>query len=67
MTFETPQKILVVRYRFIATRSDDSVLRNLRKAYPQAKIISAAHVGELLAQCPYIDELLFYKDRFWSA
>ncbi len=56
-------KILVVRYRFIG----DTVLmipflRNLRHAYPDAQIdvLAGPVSGEVLTECPYIDELIIF-------
>jgi len=56
-------RILVIRYRFIG----DTVLmipflRNLRQAYPDAKIdaLVGAVSGEVLTECPYIDELIVF-------
>ena len=56
-------KILVVRYRFIGdTLLTIPFLRNLRKAYPDAKIdmLVAPVSGELLETCPYIDNLIYF-------
>lgn len=56
-----PQRILVVRYRFIGdTLLTVPFLRNLRRAYPQAIIhmLSAPQSGEVLRDCPYLDALL---------
>lgn len=55
--------ILVVRYRFIGdTILTVPFLRNLRRAYPQAKIdvLVGPQSGEVLAGCPYINELITY-------
>jgi len=56
-------RILVIRYRFIG----DTVLmipflRNLRYAYPDAKIdvLVGPVSGEVLTDCPYIDELIVF-------
>ncbi len=56
-------RILVVRYRFIG----DTVLmipflRNLRYAYPDAKIdvLVGPVSGQVLRECPYIDELIVF-------
>jgi heptosyltransferase-2 len=56
-------KILVVRYRFIGdTILTIPFLRNLRKAYPGAQIdmIVGPVSGELLEDCPYIDNLIYF-------
>ena len=56
-------KILVIRYRFIG----DMVLmtpfiRNLRYAYPNAQIdmLVAPNSGEILSECPYIDNFIYF-------
>ncbi|MBX9689244.1 MAG: glycosyltransferase family 9 protein [Candidatus Obscuribacterales bacterium] len=56
-------RILVVRYRFIGdTILTVPFLRNLRKAYPQARIdvLVGPQSGEVLQNCPYIDNLIVY-------
>ncbi len=61
--FKPRQKILVMRYRFIGdTLLTVPFLRNLRAAYPDAKIdmLVAPNSGEVLRDCPYIDELLWF-------
>ncbi len=61
-----PLRILVIRYRFIGdTVLAIPFLRNLREAFPKAKIDVLAEPvsGETLALCPYKDELLFYAPR----
>jgi len=61
-----PLRILVIRYRFIGdTVLAIPFLRNLRHAFPQAKIDVLAEPvsGDTLALCPYKDELLFYAPR----
>lgn len=61
-----PLRILVIRYRFIGdTVLAIPFLRNLRQAFPQAKIDVLAEPisGDTLALCPYKDELLFYGPR----
>lgn len=61
-----PQRILVIRYRFIGdTVLAIPFLRNLRRAFPLAKIDVLAEPvsGDTLALCPYKDELLFYAPR----
>jgi heptosyltransferase-2 len=57
------QRILVMRYRFIGdTLLTVPFLRNLRTAYPHAQIdmLVAPNSGEVLRDCPYIDELLMF-------
>ncbi len=61
-----PLRILVIRYRFIGdTILAIPFLRNLRQAFPAAKIDVLAEPvsGDTLALCPYKDELLFYAPR----
>jgi heptosyltransferase-2 len=61
-----PLRILVIRYRFIGdTVLAIPCLRNLRQAFPRAKIDVLAEPvsGETLALCPYKDELLLYGPR----
>lgn len=61
-----PLRILVIRYRFIGdTVLAIPFLRNLRQAFPAAKIDVLAEPvsGDTLALCPYKDELLFYAPR----
>lgn len=61
-----PLRILVIRYRFIGdTVLAIPTLRNLRRAFPAAKIDVLAEPvsGDTLALCPYKDELLFYAPR----
>ena len=61
-----PLRILVIRYRFIGdTVLAIPCLRNLRQAFPNAKIDVLAEPvsGDTLALCPYKDELLFYAPR----
>ena len=63
---QRPLRILVIRYRFIGdTILAIPFLRNLRQAFPAAKIDVLAEPvsGETLALCPYKDELLFYAPR----
>ena len=76
-------KILVIRYRFIGdTILMIPFLRNLRYAYPEAQIdvLAGPVSGEILEDCPYIDELVVFdttrkhryenteteKKSFWS-
>lgn len=57
------QKILVMRYRFIGdTLLTVPFLRNLRAAYPDAQIdmLVAPNSGEVLRDCPYVDELIWF-------
>ncbi|MBX2861768.1 MAG: glycosyltransferase family 9 protein [Vampirovibrio sp.] len=70
-----PQKILVMRYRFIGdTLLMIPFLRNLRRAYPEAAIdvMVGPDSGELLTHCPYINHLITFNTRgnnsrsFWS-
>ncbi len=61
-----PLRILVIRYRFIGdTVLAIPFLRNLRRAFPYAKIdvLAEPGSGDTLALCPYKDELLFYAPR----
>lgn len=61
-----PLRILVIRYRFIGdTVLAIPTLRNLRRAFPSAKIdvLSEPVSGDTLALCPYKDELLTYAPR----
>lgn len=57
------KRILVVRYRFIGdTILTVPFLRNLRQAYPEAKIdvLVGPQSGLVLEGCPYIDKLIVY-------
>ena len=59
-------RILVIRYRFIGdTVLAIPCLRNLRDAFPYAKIdvLTEPGSGDTLALCPYKDELLYYAPR----
>lgn len=62
------QRILVIRYRFIGdTILTVPFLRNLRRAYPHAKIdvLVGPQSGEVLTGCPYINDLItFDTTRF---
>src|ERR1700712_640566 len=63
---QRPLRILVIRYRFIGdTVLAIPCLRNLREAFPLAKIdvLTEPVSGDTLALCPYKDELLFYAPR----
>lgn len=58
------KKILVIRYRFIGdTLMTIPFLRNLRAANPDAQIdmLVSPSSGEVLENCPYIDNLIFYS------
>lgn len=60
---EGRKRILVMRYRFIGdTLLMVPFLRNLRAAYPDAKVdvLVAPNSGELLRDCPYVDELIVF-------
>jgi heptosyltransferase-2 len=76
-------RILVIRYRFIGdTILTVPFLRNLRKAYPHARIdvLVGPTSGQVLDGCPYIDSTIEYdttrfhkydrgdggKRSFWS-
>jgi len=57
------KSILVVRYRFIGdTILTVPFLRNLRLAYPAARIsvLVGPQSGDVLLGCPYVDELITY-------
>ena len=61
-----PLRILVIRYRFIGdTVLAIPFLRNLRAAFPAAKIdvLAEPGSGDTLALCPYKNELLYYAPR----
>jgi heptosyltransferase-2 len=61
-----PLRILVIRYRFIGdTVLAIPFLRNLRQAFPAARIdvLAEPGSGDVLALCPYKDELLSYGPR----
>ena len=61
-----PLRILVIRYRFIGdTLLAIPFLRNLREAFPAAQIdvLAEPGSGDVLALCPYKDELLYYGPR----
>lgn len=58
-----PENILVMRYRFIGdTLLTVPFLRNLRQAYPNARIdmLVGPNSGEILQYCPYIDTLITF-------
>ncbi len=57
------RKILVIRYRFLGdTILTVPFLRNLKYAYPDAKIdmLVGPVSGEVLSGCPYVDEFIEY-------
>ena len=57
------KKILVIRYRFIGdTVLTIPFLRNLRAAYPDARIdmLVGPISGDILLNCPYIDNLITF-------
>ncbi|HEY9773327.1 MAG TPA: glycosyltransferase family 9 protein [Planktothrix sp.] len=77
------RRILVIRYRFLGdTILSAPFLRNLRLAYPDAKIdmLVGPQSGDVLKGCPYVDELITFdttrfhkydsgegeKKSFWS-
>jgi heptosyltransferase II len=65
-SFVAPQRILVMRYRFIGdTLLLVPFLRQLRSACPNALIdlLVAPQSGELLRDCPYIDNLIFFDTK----
>ena len=58
-----PNKILVVRYRFIGdTILTVPFLRNLRYNYPDAQIdmLVAPKSGEVIENCPYVDNFIYF-------
>jgi heptosyltransferase II len=61
-----PLRVLVIRYRFIGdTVLAIPALRNLRRAFPQAKIDVLAEPvsGDTLLHCPYKDEVLYFAPK----
>ena len=61
-----PLRLLVIRYRFIGdTVLAIPALRNLRRAFPQAKIDVLAEPvsGDTLVHCPYKDEIVYFAPR----
>jgi heptosyltransferase-2 len=59
-------KILVMRYRFIGdTVLTVPFLRNLRLAYPEARIdlMLEPFSGQVLAGCPYVDRIIPFEFR----
>lgn len=62
----SPARILVIRYRYIGdTVLAVPALRNLRRAFPDAKIdvLVEPGTGDILGPCPYKDELLYWQPR----
>lgn len=60
----TAHKILVMRYRFIGdTVLTVPFLRNLRQAYPQARIdlMIEPFSGQVIEGCPYVDEVIPFQ------
>jgi heptosyltransferase-2 len=58
------RKILVMRYRFIGdTVLTVPFLRNLRQAYPEARIelMLEPFSGQVLAGCPYVDRIIPFE------
>lgn len=61
-----PLRVLVIRYRFIGdTVLAIPTLRNLRRAFPHAKIDVLAEPvsGDTLVHCPYKDEVLYFAPK----
>jgi ADP-heptose:LPS heptosyltransferase len=59
------RRILVTAYGHIAdVLPSGPALRALREAYPQARItvLSVGYVQEMLAACPYVDEVIIFQD-----
>ncbi len=59
-----PAKILVMRYRFIGdTVLTVPFLRNLRQAYPHARIdlMIEPFSGKVLEGCPYVDQIIPFE------
>lgn len=66
MVATSTQRVLVIRHRFIGdTLLTVPFLRALRKRLPQAHItlMASKNSGELLQNCPYIDELVFLEKK----
>jgi heptosyltransferase-2 len=60
------QKILVMRYRFIGdTVLTVPFLRNLRQAFPQARIdlMLEPFSGQVIEGCPYVDRIIPFEIR----
>ena len=58
-----PEKILVVRYRFIGDMIlTIPFLRNLRYNYPDAQIdmLVSPNSGEIIEDCPYVDNFIYF-------
>ncbi len=63
LKYPNAKRILVMRYRFIGdTLLTIPFLENLRQSYPSAVIdmLVAPNSGELLEDCPYIDNLIYF-------
>lgn len=61
-----PLRVLVIRYRFIGdTVLAIPALRNLRRAFPHAKIDVLAEPvsGDTLLHCPYKDEVIYFAPK----
>lgn len=61
-----PLRVLVIRYRFIGdTVLAIPTLRNLRRAFPHAKIDVLAEPvsGDTLLHCPYKDEVIYFAPK----
>jgi len=59
------RRILVTAYGHIAdVLPSGPALRALRETYPQARItvLAVGYVQEMLAACPYVDEVLVFQD-----
>lgn len=59
-----PQRIVVIRHRYLGdTVLAIPALRNLRRAYPEARIdvVVEPISGDVLKNCPYIDELIYVR------
>lgn len=59
-----PYRILVVRPRGVGdTALVVPALRNLRAAFPKARIdvLVSPHAGDVLGLCPYLDELIYWR------
>ena len=63
LKYPKAKRILVMRYRFIGdTLLMIPFLQNLRQSYPEAVIdvLVAPNSGELLEECPFIDNLIYF-------
>lgn len=59
------RRILVTAYGHIAdVLPSGPALRALRETYPQARItvLAVGYVQEMLAACPYVDEVIIFRD-----